>query len=1597
MDPRLAEIVETAAAEALVPVVIRLRDGAVPPQVVQVVARFGNVITARVPLSQIASVRADEGTESMKAATPIFAEPYLASAEEPSPMPNERPVVPAGVTGRGVVVGVVDWGVDFRHPDFRNPDGTTRLLAIWDQRSRARVTPPEPYGYGHVHTRASIDAALRSAQPTHTLGYDPADADASNSGTHGTHTLGIAAGNGRAGGPMGVAPDADLVFVHLADFVQNDARLPRLVPRERALHLADSVTLLEAIDFILRTADGRPCVINMSLGAHAGPHDGTTLVERALDNAVSERPGRAIVQSVGNYFDKRIHTSAGVRPGDEKALHVEVDPLDTTPNEIDIWYSERDRFSVEVVSPAGDTSPRVAPGEGGLLQVGGVDLVRIQHRRREPNSGDNNIRIVLAAGAPSGTWEIRLRGEDIVNGRIDAWIERDDVNRNSQARFRVSDDDTASTSGTICNGYRTIAVGAYDLHGAFQLAHFSSSGPTRGAPRNKPDIVAPGVDILSARSGASGVTDRYVRKSGTSMASPCVAGSVALMFEAAPRPLAIHETRALLLHAASPAPAGTPPARVGAGLLDIVAAVAAARTVPAAVAQAASEASLSPQAMVSETRSLPRESFGVAESQRAYPAMNDGIARLVAAPAWDSLMTRLAFEEAAGLRPARVLVDNALEVVGRPGERLSDELRAGDVMLRRIDGGRMHTAIIEETALLPRAALAVHRPAEQREDGYYAYVRDSGGAAESVARLFTGREGYIPRDQVVVRPRLRLVDTSDSRLESRAQETTTAGLGARNPCHPENCVTYEEWIATFPALTAFSPIDGLMNDPASTQSTNAGIRVLGDVPADRLHDPRPNQRAGEAPYRVGSAGPGEHFIDHPTLAWVNANLPPELISMAFGLGADCADVSVVLRHAWLFARGRSQEFLGVTCGFGAGRDIAHRRARVHVALSAVQSVDAWRTVNAYSDAAGHPIRSAALLRRMLHPGDLLVWEHRDAHGRRTGGHVQTVESLGANSLSALQGNQPLFAPQADAILRAFGANHALRAAVTGGSTPSQQSLRDTPGNRIERMSVPLEADDQGVWKWGSETFLIAAGPAASMPGAMDAHPPRGGNAPHDPSRGAQILGSSASWEQRLHHANNFPTLLAQLEMGLLAARAEIDRDLGQAAQTFTEAQATRLGQSAYARVAALARGADAAVMRARLAELRGMVRAVATGSSTTPLLGATGRYSATFSRVEDELDPELARETGSASLSASLAPTRDTVSPALMSATDLQSAEAAMRAAGTALFRAAVAAQPLADDRPLYWARLSGTRALLDARPPSFSLSIADRQRLDDAFEEASRGFRDPMFEPGATRRILVTGFDPFSFPSASSLRDATSGAAARAARDARTNLSASLALALDGATVPVAGGTARIRSVVLPVRFAFFDAGHVERLLRALLASPAAPDAILTLSLDPGTTTSVFIEHWAARARGTHLADNAELQADPAASSEVMDPPSVGAGPQFLASTLPPSVAATGTSGALVPRTSGTTTITPSVRSSFRTDARAEPSSSTVDATRLTGERAIAGSGGNFLSNEIFYRTRLLAGTTVRGGHVHVPDRAVGDAARSAVLDVIRDLLGRV
>ncbi|MGH9841132.1 MAG: S8 family serine peptidase, partial [Blastocatellia bacterium] len=278
----------------------------------------------------------------------------------------------------------------------------------------------------------------------------------------------------------------------------------------------------------------RPCVINVSLGTNGGPHDGSSLVEMAIDRLVTEAPNRAVVIAAGNSYDEDIHATGNVPLGEFVDLKWRIPKNDPTSNELEVWYSGQDEFTVEVIGPQKNLVATISPGKRWELAVNDQGILSVINRLNDPNNGDNLINVFFERGLPGGVWTLRLYGKKVNDGRFHAWIERDE---GGQARFvRPSDKsyniDNECTLGSIACGKETIVVGSYNAHKKhLPLSPNTSSGPTRDDKerqdhQRKPDLCAPGELVLAAHSRTLFLRRR---QSGTSMAAPVVTGVIALM------------------------------------------------------------------------------------------------------------------------------------------------------------------------------------------------------------------------------------------------------------------------------------------------------------------------------------------------------------------------------------------------------------------------------------------------------------------------------------------------------------------------------------------------------------------------------------------------------------------------------------------------------------------------------------------------------------------------------------------------------------------------------------------------------------------------------------------------------------------------------------------------------------------------------------------------------------------------------------------------------------------------------------------------------------------------------------------------------------
>lgn len=402
-----------------------------------------------------------------------------------------------GLSGRGILTAVVDSGIDYFHDDFRNEDGTSRILFLDDQ-----VT-------GRVYTKEELDRALAAGSRAAARELVPS-ADING---HGTAVAGIAAGNGRESGGRyrGVAWESELLVVRLG--VPDPEGFPR------------TTQVMEGLDFVVRTAAGlgRPVAVNLSFGNAYGSHDGNGLLERYIDALAGT--GRSVfVIGTGNEGDAAGHVAGRLSGGETVTVELSVAPYETGFG-VQLWKSYEDSFEVRLSNPAQTVNERISERLGPHeIDMGGA---RVLLYYGEP-SPFNQAQEIYFDFVPkeryveSGIWRFSLQAGKIVDGRYDFWLPSAAALNRSTRFLRPSPDTTLTIPSTAM---RPISVGAYD-DSTMTYASFSGRGDTRQYGIQKPDLAAPGVNIITAKAGGG-----YAPVTGTSFAAPFVTGAAALLME----------------------------------------------------------------------------------------------------------------------------------------------------------------------------------------------------------------------------------------------------------------------------------------------------------------------------------------------------------------------------------------------------------------------------------------------------------------------------------------------------------------------------------------------------------------------------------------------------------------------------------------------------------------------------------------------------------------------------------------------------------------------------------------------------------------------------------------------------------------------------------------------------------------------------------------------------------------------------------------------------------------------------------------------------------------------------------------------------------
>lgn len=422
---------------------------------------------------------------------------------------NSLQIEPYNLTGKGIIVAVIDSGVDFTHPDFRNADGSTRILNIWDQTLPGN--PPVGYQLGTEFDQVQINQALgiEAEEEPQTFALLPSR-DISG---HGTQVLGIAAGNGRAsnGKNRGVAYESDIIVVKLG--LASADGFPR------------TTELMQAIDYVVKKAIEyqQPVAINLSFGTVYGSHDGNSLLETYIDS-IANLWKSSISVGTGNEGGTAGHTSGTLENGVTTDIEFGVVNYESTVN-LQIWKSYVDQFDIFIVSPSGQVIGPLKERLGSQRFIAGQTDLLVYYGEPSPYSTSQEIFIDFLPGdtyIDSGVWTLRLVPQKIVDGRYDVWLPASG-SLGIGSKFYQPTVDTTLTIPSSAG--KVISVGAYDSR-LQNYAPFSGRGYDRDNSMVKPDIVAPGVGIITTAPGGG-----YTSATGTSFATPFVTGAAALMMQ----------------------------------------------------------------------------------------------------------------------------------------------------------------------------------------------------------------------------------------------------------------------------------------------------------------------------------------------------------------------------------------------------------------------------------------------------------------------------------------------------------------------------------------------------------------------------------------------------------------------------------------------------------------------------------------------------------------------------------------------------------------------------------------------------------------------------------------------------------------------------------------------------------------------------------------------------------------------------------------------------------------------------------------------------------------------------------------------------------
>lgn len=495
-----------------------------------------------------------------------------------------------GLTGKGVLIIMIERGIDYRHPDFIDKEGNTRIAYIYDMLDNSGASfPDNPYGIGTIFNRDQINASLNS-------GTDYLSNDRFG---HGTATTGIAAGNGSGSDDpqfSGVAPEATIISIKI-----NHDNFPAIANQPGQTGYFNAAFIPVALQFARDKADelGMPSVALLNVGSIGGPTDGTSLISRSIDDYILA--GYTLLCGVGD--DGGADNYAEGTVSQDATTEVLIGKNENGNLRLDLWYSENDRFDVSIEKPDGNmVGPFSAPGGPGISNDQLLDGINIYHRGANVEfaqaTSDRRELMIDISGA-TGTYKLKLYGSEIssdgtfktslnpsrhsnTNKFLSHVVSGHSINDYASSLYSITPGDyVADNSWTDINGINRSRTNEGD---SGEIWSGSSWGPTQDG-RLGIDFAVPGEVCYAAYSEESyysnfafnkiqGGNGYYGVQNAVSAAAPVATGIIALMLEKNKNltPSAIRSI--LQISCVSDAHTGTVPNNIwGYGKLDALQAV----------------------------------------------------------------------------------------------------------------------------------------------------------------------------------------------------------------------------------------------------------------------------------------------------------------------------------------------------------------------------------------------------------------------------------------------------------------------------------------------------------------------------------------------------------------------------------------------------------------------------------------------------------------------------------------------------------------------------------------------------------------------------------------------------------------------------------------------------------------------------------------------------------------------------------------------------------------------------------------------------------------------------------------------------------------